>query len=235
MKLYWIKIIAGALAIFTVGMVIRAGINKGRDRIHSITETSDPITIPFPLGIMPFRLDGTRLGNVERVTLLRDSPKGISNIRVMVKLADSVSPERLKQCMLVIEDPQRINENTTFRCQADTTGLALVPYGQIEIEGLDASFPLLLTAAAVADLRTDSADARMEADADSIANAAEAFADSMGELADSITDVNMERADSIREEASQRADSIREAALRMADSVRQSRRAAPPRPSRPRR
>ncbi|MEP7325767.1 MAG: hypothetical protein ABI836_07460 [Gemmatimonadota bacterium] len=234
MKLYWVKIIFGALAIFALGMVIRTGINKGKDRIHSITETSDPINIPFPLGIMPFRLDGTRLGNVERVTLLRDSPKGISNIRVVVKLADSISPERLKRCMLVIEDPQRINENTTFRCQAaDTAGLKLVPYGQVNIDGLETSFPLLLTAAAVADLRSDSANSRMEAGADSIANAAEAYADSMDQRADSLTTVNMERADSIREEANQRSDSLREATLRMADSIRQSRRAIPPR--RPRR
>jgi hypothetical protein len=235
MKLYWAKIILGALAIFGLGMIIRTAINNGKARIHSITDTSDPITIPFPLGIMPFRLDGTRLGNVERVTLLRDSPKGISNIRVMVKLADSVSADRLKQCMLVIEDPQRINERTTFRCQAaDTAGLQLVPYGEVNIDGSAASFPLLLTAAAVADLRSDSANSRLEADADSIASAAEAYSDSMGELADSLTSVNMERADSIREEAMQRSDSIRAATLRMADSIRQSRRAIPPRPSRPR-
>jgi hypothetical protein len=234
MKLYWVKIILGALAIFALGMVIRAGINRGRDRIHSITETSEPINIPFPLGIMPFRLDGTKLGTVERVTLLRDSPKGISNIRVMVKLSDSIPPSRLKQCMMTIDDPQRINENTTFRCQAaDTAGLQLVPYGEINVEGMDTSFPLLLTAAAVADLRSDSANTRMEADADSIANAAEAYADSMNEMADSLTSVNMERADSIREEANQRSDSIREATLRMADSIRQSRRVTPPR--RPRR
>jgi hypothetical protein len=180
MKLYWVKIILGALAIFALGMIIRAGINKGRDRIHSITETSEPINIPFPLGIMPFRLDGTKLGTVERVTLLRDSPKGISNIRVMVKLSDSIPPSRLKQCMMTIDDPQRINEHTTFRCQAaDTAGLQLVPYGEVNVEGMDTSFPLLLTAAAVADLRSDSANTRMEADADSIANAAEAYADSM--------------------------------------------------------
>jgi hypothetical protein len=234
MKLYWVKIILGALAIFALGMVIRAGINKGRDRIHSITETSDPITIPFPLGIMPFRLDGAKLGTVERVTLLRDSPKGISNIRVMVKLSDSIPPSRLKSCMLTIDDPQQINERTTFRCQAaDTAGLNLVLYGEVNVDGMDASFPLLLTAAAVADLKSDSANSRLEANADSIADAAESYADSMSELADSLTSVNMERADSIRAEANQRSDSIREATLRMADSIRQSRRATPPR--RPRR
>lgn len=235
MKLYWVKIVFGALAIFAIGMLIRRAIHSGKARIYSITQTSDPITIPFPLGIMPFRLDGTKLGNVERVTLLRDSPKGISNIRVMVKLTDSISPDRLRQCMLVIEDPQRINEHTTFRCQAaDTAGLGLVPYGEVNVEGLDTPFTLLLTRAAIEDLRSDSANSRMEADADSIANAAEAYADSMGELADSLTSVNMERADSIREEAMQRADSLREATMRMADSIRQSRRAVSPRP-RPRR
>lgn len=236
MKLYWAKIVFGALAIFGIGMVIVTAIDKAKSHVHSITDTSDPITIPFPLGIMPFKLDGDRLGNVERVTLLRDTPKGISNIHVVVKLADSIPADMLSKCMLLIEDPERINENTTFTCQkGDTTGLKLVPYGNVSIDGIDTSFPLLLTEAGVAALHSDGASDRIEENADSIADAAEAYADSMSELADSITDASMQRADSIRSAAMEKADSIRDAARHMADSIRQARRTAPPPPPRARR
>lgn len=237
MRLYWAKIILGALAIFAIGMVIKKAVDSARDHVTMITDSAEPLTIPFPFGIMPFRLDGNRLGNVERLTLLRDSPKGISNFQVHVKLADSVSPDLLRQCLLVFDDPENINENSTFRCQAaaDTGGLTLVPYGEVSVEGVEGTFPILLTEAAIADLRSEDATDQFEASADSVADEMEAYADSMGDLADSITNVNMEMADSIRAEAMHRADSIRESALRMADSIRQARRSAPPRPRRPRR
>jgi hypothetical protein len=227
MRNYWIKIVFGALAIFAVGMVIRKAINVAKAKVRVISDTSNPITIPFPFGIVPFKLDGTKLGTVERVTLLRDTPKGISNIHLVVDLADSVAATALEKCLLVIDHPQNIDENTTFRCQnRDTTGLHLIHYGEVRVKGNDQAFPLLLPEQAVADLRSEGADARMEADADSISEAA-------SNLADSIT----ERADSIRDAAMERADSIRENALRMADSIRNNRRSHPPRPpqARPRR
>lgn len=233
MKSYWVKIALAALGIFAIGMIIVTGIRAARNQVRVYTETSEPISIPFPFGIMPFRLDGTRLGTVEHLTLLRDSPKGISNIRVLIRLADSVESSRLANCMLVVRDVEHLNNETTFTCQnADTAGLELVPYGEVELEGSGTTFPLLVPASAVADLRSDGMSNEMEARIDSISNAAEALADSLSEVADSITEANMVMADSIRDAGREKADSIREAALRMADSIRQRRMAAPPAPRR---
>ena len=231
MKSYWFKIVLGALGIFAVGMVIVTGIRKAKNQVRVYSETSEPISIPFPFGIVPFRLDGTRLGTVEHLTLLRDSPQGISNIRLVVKLADSVTSSQLASCILVVKDVEHLDNRTTFLCQnSDTAGMQLVPYGQVELENDGTTFPLLLPASAVADLRSEHASDEMEARIDSISDAAEAMADSLSEVADSITEANMEMADSIREAAREKADSIREAAIRMADSIRQRRMAAPPPP-----
>jgi hypothetical protein len=235
MKSYWVKIALGALGIFAIGMIIVTVIRKARHQVRVYSETSEPISIPFPFGIVPFRLDGNRLGTVEHMTLLRDSPDRISNVRLVVKLADSVESSRLANCMLVVHDVEHFDNRTSFTCQtADTAGLQLVPYGQVELEGAGTTFPLLLPASAVADLRSESASGELEARIDSISNAAEAMADSLSEVADSITEANMEMADSIRDAAREKADSIREAAHRMADSIRQRRNVAPPPPPTPR-
>lgn len=231
MKSYWFKIVLGALGIFAIGMVIVTGIRKAKNQVRVYSETSEPISIPFPFGIVPFRLDGTRLGTVEHLTLLRDSPQGISNIRLVVKLADSVESSRLASCILVVTDVEHLDNRTTFQCQnSDTAGMQLVPYGQVELENDGTTFPLLLPASAVADLRSEHASDEMESRIDSISSAAEAMADSLSEVADSITEANNEMADSIREAAREKADSIREAALRMADSIRQRRLGTPPPP-----
>ena len=229
MKSYWIKITLKALVVFAIGMIIVTAIRAARNQVHVYSETSAPINIPFPFGIVPFRLDGNRLGTVEHLTLLRDSPQGISNIRLVVKLADSVDNSLLASCILVVKDVEHIDNNTSFLCQGqDTAGMQLVPYGQIEVEGRETSFPLLLPQTAVEGLRSEQGSDELEARIDSISDAAEATADSLSELADSITEANEEMADSIREAARETADSIREAAMRMADSIRQRRMAAPP-------
>lgn len=228
MRKYWFKIVFGALGIFAIGMVIVTAIRKATNQVRVISETSDPIDIPFPFGIVPFRLDGNRLGTVEHLTLLRDSPQGISNIRVRVKLADSVESSLLANCLLVVNDVEHLDNRTSFLCQdPDTAGKGLVPYGEVELEGSGTIFPLLLPQRAVEDLRSEHASDELEARIDSISEAAEAMADSLGNVADSITEANMEMADSIREAAQEKADSIRESALRMADSIRQRRHAAP--------
>lgn len=234
MKRYWFKIVLGALGIFAVGMIVVTAIRKATNQVRVYRDTAAPISIPFPLGIVPFRLDGDKLGTVEHLTLLRDSPEGISNIRLVIKVADSIARGRLANCMLVVNDVEHFDNRTTFTCQgADTAGLQLVPYGQVDLEGAGTTLPLLLPASAVADLRSEATSDQIEARIDSISEAADAMADSLSEVADSITEANMERADSIREAAMEKADSIRQAALRMADSIRQRRMNPPPAAPRP--
>jgi hypothetical protein len=225
MQRYWFKIVFGALGIFAVGMLIVTAIKKAKNQVHIVSDTSEPINIRIPFGIFPFKINGEKFGSVEHLTLLRDTPKGISNIRVVIKLADSISSDRLNNCFLVVDDVQHINERTTFRCQDDTTGMNLVPYGNVTLEGSGTTFPLLLPQTEVESLRSDQAGNDIESNVDSITEAAQA-------LADSIRDINMERADSIRDAALETADSIRENARQLADSIRQSKTLPPPPPAR---
>ncbi|MEO8294747.1 MAG: hypothetical protein ABI613_04455 [Gemmatimonadota bacterium] len=228
MKSYWFKIVLGALVIFIVGMLVVTATRKARNQVHLVSDTSEPINIPIPFGLVPFKLNGNRLGSVQRLTLLRDTPKGVSGIRVIVKLADPVSADQLKDCFLVVDDVQHINGRTTFRCQnADTAGMNLVRYGEVSLEGSDVAFPLLLPQSEIENLRSEDAGDQIESNVDSVTSAAEA-------LADSIHEINTTRADSIRDAAMETVDSIREAARELADSVRQLKTLPPPVPPAPR-
>lgn len=223
MHTYWIKIILGALGIFAAGMVVRSLVRKVSHEVRVVTETSDPISIPLPFGIVPFNLDGVRLGAVRSLRVLRDSPRGVTALRFRVELGDSADPGALRGCLLTVEDPTRLNERTSFTClRGDTAGRGLVDFGAVELEHGLGEFPLLLPGSVVADLRSERGAAPFEASADSFAAAADRAAEEAGRVADSIADVNLSRADSIREDALRRADSVREAGMRLADSIRQA-------------
>lgn len=214
MKLYWTKIILGMLAIFVAGMLVVTAVRKGSHRVRSFAESNSPITIPFPFGIVPFRLDGTRIGTVERLTLYRDGPESISRVRFAVELEDSAAYARLADCVLTVDNPTELNDKTTFACvPADTAGMGLVPFGEVDPGRGRPNLTLLLPESAVNDLRKEHTTDRIEANADSMAEAA-------SRMADSITRVNMDLADSLRSAALERSDSIREAGRRLADSVR---------------
>lgn len=210
MKNYWLKIALGALSIFVVGMVIRAGVYTVKDKVQINFNSSDPISLP--LAFVPFKLDGAKLGKVDRVTLLRSDPKHIESVRILVQLADSLNLARLRNCLVAIDDLDRLNEKTTFRCQGpDTAKSGLVRFGILRVQGSQDSFPLLLPAKTVADLR----DIRIN------------FRDRGDAAADSITALEESRADSVEAAADRQgdslsriSDSISEAASRMADSIR---------------
>ena len=60
---YWFRIIFGMLAIFTVGMILRAGVRKGKHVVTDIAQGSGPITVPL-LGL-PFKLDDVKIGSLQ--------------------------------------------------------------------------------------------------------------------------------------------------------------------------
>ena len=153
MRGYWFKIGASALGIFAVGMLFITGFRSVRTKVTHTIDSSDPI--PFPLiGLIPFRLDGNRLGSLRQVQILRSDPQHVSGVRVLVKLADSIGPERMHDCQLALDDLNNLNDKTTFRCQASgavPAGLSL--FGVVALENHPDTFPLLLPQKAVNDLR----------------------------------------------------------------------------------
>jgi hypothetical protein len=241
MRNYWLRIALGALAIFTVGMIGVTLARQGVGRVIGVMEGSGPITLP--IAFVPFKLDGQRLGSVNKVVLLRDAPKRISSVELELKLKDSILARGLEGCNLVANfdgdhepDGTRIHagqfSSGVFSCveRSDSVPQFQV-FGRAVFQPGDVTVPLLLPDDIVNDLKQgefgtpeeDSIAALAEARAESIGEAAEAKADSIAELAharaDSIVARTERLVDSLRTEGLRRADSARRAAGRMADSA----------------
>jgi hypothetical protein len=243
MRNYWMRIALGALAIFTVGMIGRALINRGIGSVKGVVEGSGPLSIP--LAFIPFELSGNKLGTFERVTLERTAPRNVSSVRIEVKLADSTLARGLEGCRLAANlDHDRngghdINiergkfAEGTFWCANDAaTDTALVEYGQAVFRPGDVTVPLYLPHETVAELQ--------DIDFGENSSAAEAAAESTVEavvdstvraVVDSTVAAEQARArigpvvkarmvDSLRAEGLRRADSARRELTGLADSTR---------------
>lgn len=242
MRNYWLRIALGAAAIFTVGMIGVTLARQGVGRVRGVVEGSGPITLP--LAFIPFKLDGQKLGNVNRVVLLRDSPKRISAVEVEVKLRDSLIARGLAGCRLAANfDAQHSPTGARVHPGSLSTGVfscidrnmptpQFQEFGRAILQPGNVTVPLLLPNDIVDDLKQghfgsdneDSLAAVAEAKADSIAEVADARADSISDVAqaraDSIVARSERLVDSLRKEGVRRADSTRHAVGRMADSTR---------------
>jgi len=237
MRTYWPKIILGALAIFAVGMLVVTGIRRASHGVREIAEGSGNITIPLPFGILPFKVDGERLGSIERVTLERSAPKVITSLRLVAKLDSGISPERLDGCQLAGHRITELDESSTFEClrndsaaavapvaaagagTSDSGGAgvtvaeapavpALEPFGVVVVNGRE--IPLMLTPGDIAEFQDRPTPDRPVSAIDT---------DSLTEAINRHVDSTMRTADS----------AIRQA-TRMADSIRRARENGPPAP-----
>jgi hypothetical protein len=236
MRNYWVRIALGALGIFAVGMIGVAVVRRGLAKVSDVVTGSGPLSIP--LAIIPFQLNGNRLGNLQRLVLYRETPKKVSSVQLEVKLNDSLLARGLEGCRLAAnldsEDHHgpgvRVRaggwNKGTFWCSKEGADSGLVEYGHAVFRPGEVTVPLLLPRDLVDDLRKgDFGDDSDSTDiADSISDAVEARADSIATAAerkaDSITQQGGRLADSLRAEGKRRADSARAGARRMADSAR---------------
>jgi hypothetical protein len=230
MRNYWLRIAMGAVAIFAVGMVGITLARQGVGRVRGVVEGTGPISVP--LAFVPFKLDGQRLGTVNKLVLHRETPKQISSVELEIKLADSAVARGLEGCRLLANfnderPPHRNNievgplSTGVFSCLHgdDSTG-QFQDFGHAVLQPGDISVPLLLPNDIVDDLKrgdfgSNDGDATgtAEAAADSIAEAADAKADSIAEAAEKRADLMVARTqrlvDSLRTEGLRRADSAR--------------------------
>ena len=236
MRNYWMRIALGALGIFAVGMIAVTVVRGGLARVNDVVEGSGPISIP--LAIIPFQLNGNKLGKLQRLVLYRETPKKVSSVQLEVKLDDALLARGLEGCRLAAnldseEHPGhgiRVRaagwNKGTFWCIKEGADSGLVEYGRAVFRPGEVTVPLLLPQGLVDDLRKgDFGDDSDSSDiADSISEAVEARADSIGDVAERTADSISQRgdrlADSLRTEGQRRADSARAGARRMADSAR---------------
>jgi hypothetical protein len=217
MRNYWLRIVLGALGIFAIGMIGVSIVRGAHRKIHSVFEGSGPITIP--LGLSPFVLAGERLGNLDRVTLHRESPSRVSAVELEVDLTDSLLARGLSGCRLAANFEGdntergvniRVNRDHkgAFHCvPEDSTPPDLIDFGVAVFRPGDVEVPLLLPTDLVTELQS----------LDFIHDSTTASG------SDSSPQMTVPNADSIRADVARQlklADSISSSARRFADSVR---------------
>jgi hypothetical protein len=135
MQRYWLRIALGALLVFAVGMTAISIYRNGRATVEALANSADPITIP--LAIMPFQLDGDRLGRIQEVQIRRDAPKRVSGVGLVVKMSDSAaSKDLLTACLLTINDAPADHSSPSFHCAtpADSLADSLTVFGDVRFE-----------------------------------------------------------------------------------------------------
>jgi hypothetical protein len=227
MRNYWLKILLGALAIFAVGMIGVTLARRGIAGVERVVVSDQPLTIP--LALVPFELQGERLGKLDHVTLFRKSPQEVTAVELEVNLADSLVARGLAGCRLVANVETRGDSgidirvgpraSTVFYCAGpdDSTTADLLEYGHAKLQPGDIQIPLLLPRDLVKELQ------HLDFGKGGPATSAE--------QADSMDEANQDRADSI-EAAVQRAlersgeqrrhtmDSLKASVRRLGDSLR---------------
>jgi hypothetical protein len=210
---YWLKIGLGATVIFLVGYTFVSRIRE----VRSTVESDRSLTIPLgAFGVyLPFKLDGQKVGTLRSVEIRRASPREISGFEVRVRVADSVTLDRLRSCPLSINDAMHFDERTTFQCLSDSTGYET--FGEVRLElrlehvNTVILQPLFLPSSAVQEFRKRNSDSLTSPLADSLASALTGTVRDRSRLIrDSI------RADSLENRArlmQRRADSLRGKAL----------------------
>ncbi len=238
MRSYWMRILAGALAIFAIGMVGVTLWRRGVVKVNAVVSGTGPLS--FPLPFVPFQLDGNKLGQLERLVVNRDTPKKVSSVDLEVKLDDSLVAQGLAGCRLAanVESDSsvpgdinvhvtRFGDRTFFFCA--TNDSAFVEFGKVRLKPGDVIVPLLVPRSLAEHLRkgdwgngADSADVLVQR-AESLAGKAEQAADTLATAREqrdaAIRLVRSKLGDSLRVEGKRRADSLREALTRMADSA----------------
>lgn len=142
MRNLWVRIGLTAGAIFGAGMLVVMGVRAGKAKIHDLVDSDADIRIPL-MGIVPFQLGDARLGDIRRLTLMRDAPQHLTGVRVAARLSDSATLDGLKDCAyLTVNDPEHLNEHTRFTCVRDLAGLD--SFGTVEVTHLQGGEPTTL-------------------------------------------------------------------------------------------
>jgi hypothetical protein len=219
MRNYWLRIVLGAVAIFTVGMIGVTVARQGVGRVRNVVEGTGPLSVP--IAFIPFKLDGQKLGTVSKIVLQRDAPKQIVSVELQIKLLDSTVARGLGGCRLAAnldkEHPQHDTHveigslsNGVFTCLRpnDSTG-EFQEFGRAVFQPGGVSVPLLLPK----DIADDLQQGNFGSGPDSISDEAEAKADSAAQVAE-------QQADSIAAEAEKAANHVAARQRQFIDSLR---------------
>ena len=207
MRKYWGKITLSALLIFIVGYGI---VSAGRKMKDTITSSKD---ITIPLGsFVAFKMEGARVGSIRQIRFRRSEPRVLAGIDIRVRISDTATFERMKDCRLSVNEALHIDERTSFLCLASDSGYQA--FGEVtaylynpDDDDPTIVLPLLLPDAAVAELGRHDPDGMPGRMADSIAQAVTQRARILErEYDDSVTAAGLDKRSA---QLKARADSIR--------------------------
>lgn len=134
MQRYWLRIVLGAAAVFVLGMTAISMYRNAKEQVSALARSADPITIP--LAIMPFEVDGDRLGRIREVQIRRDAPKRVAGLGLVVQMDDSAAADDLlARCLLTVRHGSHEGA-PRFHCATPTDSLAdsLAVFGEVRFE-----------------------------------------------------------------------------------------------------
>ncbi len=127
---YWTGIFVAMLAIFAVGMLVARGVGKAKGFVEA--------NIPSPIRLLTstgFKVDGDRVGDIQRLQLMRTVPGQFDSAVVTVKIDDQADVQRIAACTLRATGAHPFGSGTRFVCtsHSDSAKLDLIPFGHIEV------------------------------------------------------------------------------------------------------
>jgi hypothetical protein len=146
MRSYWLRVAAGALAVFVIGMMFVAGVRATKAKARSAltgleaelkTEHGGEIGRAALAGLkdsIAFTLNGERIGVLRRLTIDKPASDALPKISAVVALASPVDAAKLSGCDLVPESSDQLDR---FRCAGRfEPNLETVGTVEFEREGL---------------------------------------------------------------------------------------------------
>ncbi len=140
MRKYWFKIGLGAATVFAGGMFV---ITLGRQVKSAAAEAlRSGSSIRIPMAMLPFTLDGQKVGTVRSIQVDRSGPKRVKHLNVTVSLKGA-PPDALEACALTVS---RHSRHELFDCVGlDELDLGdLVRVGEVRFEPSGLVRPILL-------------------------------------------------------------------------------------------
>jgi hypothetical protein len=157
MRMRRLFVSVGAPLILVVGLGGVWVYRQGSDLVHQIEtwgdqleHSSEPVELNvagFPI-ISTMYVDGTKVGKLDRVIVMRQAPGDVDSLRIVVTVEDAAHMKQMEQCKLQM-DPDALEDTFPLEgwkhimhCASDEEGL--VPFGTVVFEGADHELTLLL-------------------------------------------------------------------------------------------
>lgn len=155
MKQFWLKIGFGAFGVFLVGMMLvtlgRQAKAAAADAIGTALQSGPFTRVARAASDLPFRLDGERLGTVQRASIRRVQSGDPPEVNLVVRLSEPGFARQLHDCVLTMDRDENVDFERGFRCAEGMTG-DLIEVGRVQFLPANFDRPLMVSRAVARDL-----------------------------------------------------------------------------------